>query len=266
MITGDHPLTARQIAHELGISANGRILTGQELAPHVRAGPGRRGRGRLGLRPGVARAQAEHRAGAAEPRPRRRDDRRRRQRRAGAQAGRHRRRDGHHRHGRLERSVRDGAAERQLHDHRRGGRRRPRHLRQHPQVHPLLAGGQPGQGVRGAGRAAAGHAAAVRALPNPVDEPRDRRRARPGHERGAGRARRHETPAASARRRRLRPGPGPADHLDGPPDRPGHAGRRLLGLEHRAGRLADDDPHHRDLRAGRAGPRGPFEPANRSSG
>jgi P-type Ca2+ transporter type 2C len=32
MITGDHPLTARQIAHELGITSNGRILTGQELA------------------------------------------------------------------------------------------------------------------------------------------------------------------------------------------------------------------------------------------
>jgi Ca2+-transporting ATPase len=32
MITGDHPLTARQIAYELGISSNGRILTGQELA------------------------------------------------------------------------------------------------------------------------------------------------------------------------------------------------------------------------------------------
>jgi Ca2+-transporting ATPase len=32
MITGDHPLTARQIASELGISENGRVLTGQELA------------------------------------------------------------------------------------------------------------------------------------------------------------------------------------------------------------------------------------------
>jgi Ca2+-transporting ATPase len=32
MITGDHPLTARQIAQELGISDNGRILTGQEIA------------------------------------------------------------------------------------------------------------------------------------------------------------------------------------------------------------------------------------------
>lgn len=31
MITGDHPLTARKIAEELGISADGQILTGQEL-------------------------------------------------------------------------------------------------------------------------------------------------------------------------------------------------------------------------------------------
>jgi Ca2+-transporting ATPase len=32
MITGDHPLTAAHIAKELGISAQGRILTGQELS------------------------------------------------------------------------------------------------------------------------------------------------------------------------------------------------------------------------------------------
>ena len=31
MITGDHPLTARRIAQDLGISKNGRILTGREL-------------------------------------------------------------------------------------------------------------------------------------------------------------------------------------------------------------------------------------------
>ncbi|MCI0496204.1 cation-translocating P-type ATPase, partial [candidate division KSB1 bacterium] len=31
MITGDHPLTARFIANELGISANGNVLTGQDL-------------------------------------------------------------------------------------------------------------------------------------------------------------------------------------------------------------------------------------------
>jgi Ca2+-transporting ATPase len=32
MITGDHPVTARHIASQLGIDTNGRILTGQELA------------------------------------------------------------------------------------------------------------------------------------------------------------------------------------------------------------------------------------------
>ena len=31
MITGDHPLTARQIASELGIANNGRVLTGQDI-------------------------------------------------------------------------------------------------------------------------------------------------------------------------------------------------------------------------------------------
>ena len=32
MITGDHPLTARQIARELGIATSGRVVTGPELA------------------------------------------------------------------------------------------------------------------------------------------------------------------------------------------------------------------------------------------
>ena len=33
MITGDHPLTASYIARELGIAANGQVLTGQDLEP-----------------------------------------------------------------------------------------------------------------------------------------------------------------------------------------------------------------------------------------
>jgi P-type Ca2+ transporter type 2C len=38
MITGDHPLTARFIAYDLGITANGRVKTGQDLAQLGRDG------------------------------------------------------------------------------------------------------------------------------------------------------------------------------------------------------------------------------------
>ena len=31
MITGDHPVTAKAVAHELGISKNGSVVTGPEL-------------------------------------------------------------------------------------------------------------------------------------------------------------------------------------------------------------------------------------------
>ena len=65
MITGDHPLTARQIALDLGISEGGRVLTGQELAGMSMAElEGARG-GCVGLRTRLAGAQAEHRRGAA---------------------------------------------------------------------------------------------------------------------------------------------------------------------------------------------------------
>ncbi len=140
MITGDHPLTARQIAYELGISSSGRILTGQELAGMSVQDLEARGRRRFRVCARFARAQAEHRAGAAEPRARGGDDRRRGERCPGAEAGGHRRRNGHHRDGRIEGSIRDGAARRQLYDDRGCRRRRPRHLRQHPQVHPVLTG------------------------------------------------------------------------------------------------------------------------------
>ena len=72
-------------------------------------------------------------------RRRRGDDRRRRERRAGAEEGRHRHRHGHHRHGRVEGGGRHGAGRRQLRLDRRRGRRRPRDLRQHPQVPALPA-------------------------------------------------------------------------------------------------------------------------------
>ena len=44
MITGDHPLTARFIAHDLGISDNMRVKTGQDLSrmSSARAGVGGR--------------------------------------------------------------------------------------------------------------------------------------------------------------------------------------------------------------------------------
>ena len=32
MITGDHPLTARAIASEVGLLGNGRVVTGVELS------------------------------------------------------------------------------------------------------------------------------------------------------------------------------------------------------------------------------------------
>ena len=54
MITGDHPLTARQIALDLGISEGGRVLTGQELAGMSMAELGRGRGGGVGLRPRLA--------------------------------------------------------------------------------------------------------------------------------------------------------------------------------------------------------------------
>ena len=65
MITGDHPRTAAVIAQELGISDDGRAITGAELEKlsdeELRAN-GRRG---LGLRARQPRTQAAHRRGAA---------------------------------------------------------------------------------------------------------------------------------------------------------------------------------------------------------
>ena len=65
------------------------------------------------------------------------DDGRRRERRACGQDGRHRDRNGNYGHRCNQGSVRHGPDGRQLRLHRQRGRRRPRHLQQHPAVRPL---------------------------------------------------------------------------------------------------------------------------------
>ena len=139
MITGDHPRTAAVIAQELGISGDGRSMTGAELeklAPAARA----QAVAEVSV---YARVNPEHKLRIVNALRRigrhRRHDRRRRQRCARLEDGGHRHRDGHHRHGRVEGSGRHGAGRRQLRDDRRRGRGRPGDLREHPQVPALPA-------------------------------------------------------------------------------------------------------------------------------
>ena len=86
MITGDHPLTARAVARELGLLKDGRVVTGAELDAMGDASSS------ADVEPidVYARVSPAHKLRvverAAGARPRRRDDRRRRQRRAGAAA------------------------------------------------------------------------------------------------------------------------------------------------------------------------------------
>ena len=138
MITGDHPRTA--CGHRAGARHHARMaacITGAELEKLTPEALARTRRGGVGLRARESRTQAAHRRRAAAHRRRRGHDGRRRERRAGAEDGRHRHRHGHHRHRRLEGSGRHGAGRRQLRLDRRGGRGRPRDLRQHPQVPAL---------------------------------------------------------------------------------------------------------------------------------
>ena len=195
-----------------------------------RARPRRRGRGCLGLRPGVARAQAEHRAGAAEPRPRRRDDRRRRERRAGAEAGRHRRRDGHHRARTCRRK------------HPRwccwtttSRPSSPRSKKAAPST-TTSASSSASRWRATLGRSSSVLVGPLLGMPLPfapfqilwmnlvTDGVLGLGMSVEPAERGA-----MKRPPHPPVGRRLRPGPGPADHLDGPADRPGRAGRRVSG-------------------------------------
>ena len=84
MITGDHPKTAAVIAAELGITTDGRAVTGAELEKMSDETLDRTRPGSLGLCARQSRAQAADRRGAAARRRDRRDDGRRRERRARA--------------------------------------------------------------------------------------------------------------------------------------------------------------------------------------
>ena len=125
MITGDHPLTAQAIARELG-------LLKQRPRRHRRRVGGSRARTTFQREVEaievyaacLAGAQAARGHGAAEARPHRRHDRRRRQRCAGAQEGRHRHCHGHHRHRCDQGSGGDDADRRQFRVDRRGGARK----------------------------------------------------------------------------------------------------------------------------------------------
>ena len=152
MITGDHAATAAAIADELGLdhrpADRRRVVTGAELASL----PDDEYAATVAAAGVFARVSPEREAApgrvAAVRRPRRGDDRRRRQRRPGAAPGRHRHRDGSGRDaGRAGRRG-HGAPRRRLRDDRGGGRGGARGLRQPHEVHRLDAADQHGRGPR----------------------------------------------------------------------------------------------------------------------
>ena len=95
MVTGDHPLTARAIAAEVGLlGGDDVVVTGRE-PPHRRGAARSAGRSRRTRRRSRdAGGQAAHRSGASLAGARCGNDRRRSQRRSRAARGGHRRRDG----------------------------------------------------------------------------------------------------------------------------------------------------------------------------
>ena len=83
--------------------------------------------------------------------------------------------------------------------------RRPAHLREHPQVHPLRAGGQHRRDRHAAGGAVPRTADPAAADPDPVGQPGHRRPAGAGARGRAGGKRHHAAPAAPAAARACSP-------------------------------------------------------------
>ena len=138
MITGDHPATARAIAHRLGIVSGDQaeVLTGQDLNRLDDAALGQRVE-QVRVYARVDPAQKIRIVEALQAGTDGGHDRRRRQRCTRPEAGRYRRGHGPGRHRRGARGRQHGAAGRQLRHPRRRRAGRPTHLRQHPQVCPL---------------------------------------------------------------------------------------------------------------------------------
>jgi hypothetical protein len=263
MITGDHPVDRpgdrdRPRHHRCRPGARRRRPRSSGRRT-VRCGGPRR----LGVRPGVARAQAPHRRLAAEAAPGGGDDRRWRQRRSGAETCRHRRGDGHHRHRRVEGSGRHGAARRQLRHHRRRGRGGAGDLRQPAPVRQLRRRRQPRQDHRDARVADPVPRVVVRRrhgdrLPPAavaVVEPDDRRPARVVDGRRTGGEARDATPAALTLGQHLGQRPGPTYRVGRHRDRRGHPRARIRVLRRRPRAVADHHVHHAGVHADRPGVR-----------
>ena len=210
MITGDHPLTAAAIGSSIGlVGADAEVVLGKQLEAADDETLAAMVRPLQHLCQGAARAEAADRQGLPGPGAGGGHDRRRGQRRSGPEAGPHRRGHGHHGHGGEQGGLRHGAARRQLRHHRqRGGAGAPG-VRQHPPLHQVHPRQQRGGADHHRLCPPAGPGGCADDAPaDPLDEPGDRRFARPGAGPGARRGRPDAAPPRRAGGIDLCPGRG----------------------------------------------------------